>query len=231
MIRKHIRLSGSSGQQNILIYLRGVRHADLVSVLEFMYCGSVNVAQEELNSFLAVAEDLRVKGLTQNTQEKSKSRSPPPRDAVPPPKRPRPALPTPAQTRTPQQVYRPQEEREAEVQEVQEVQTVKQEQQSYQENQESAVAIEDTYQEDYGDYGQYEGQYEDIDPNTGLPLADGNKGYYQETGGSDILSKKLIERFSTAWRCTVCKKMCSSQKMARQHLEDVHHVTKQQSFY
>merc|ERR1712223_1226374 len=80
------------------------------------------------------------------------------------------------------------------------------EQQVYQENQDSAVAIEDTYQEDYGDYGQYEGQYEDIDPNTGLPLADGNKGYYQETGGSDILSKKLIERFSTAWRCTVCKK-------------------------
>jgi hypothetical protein len=27
-----------------------------------MYMGEVNVAQEELNSFLAVAEDLRVKG-------------------------------------------------------------------------------------------------------------------------------------------------------------------------
>jgi hypothetical protein len=31
-----------------------------------MYHGEVNVAQDELNSFLAVAEDLRVKGLTQN---------------------------------------------------------------------------------------------------------------------------------------------------------------------
>ena len=31
-----------------------------------MYHGEVNVAQEELNSFLAVAEELRVKGLTQN---------------------------------------------------------------------------------------------------------------------------------------------------------------------
>ena len=31
-----------------------------------MYHGEVNVAQEDLNSFLAVAEDLRVKGLTQN---------------------------------------------------------------------------------------------------------------------------------------------------------------------
>ena len=28
-----------------------------------MYHGEVNVAQEELNSFLAVAEDLKVKGL------------------------------------------------------------------------------------------------------------------------------------------------------------------------
>merc|ERR1711978_99546 len=31
-----------------------------------MYCGSVNVAQEDLSSFLAVAEDLKVRGLTQN---------------------------------------------------------------------------------------------------------------------------------------------------------------------
>ena len=36
------------------------------AILEFMYNGEVNVAQEDLNSFLAVAEDLKVKGLTQN---------------------------------------------------------------------------------------------------------------------------------------------------------------------
>jgi hypothetical protein len=35
------------------------------SILEFMYNGEVNVAQEDLSSFLAVAEDLKVKGLTQ----------------------------------------------------------------------------------------------------------------------------------------------------------------------
>ena len=35
-----------------------------------MYHGEVNVAQEELNSFLAVAEDLKVKGLTQSGSEK-----------------------------------------------------------------------------------------------------------------------------------------------------------------
>ena len=45
-----------------LIYLRGMKYSDLESVLNFMYHGEVNVAQEELNSFLSVAEDLKVKG-------------------------------------------------------------------------------------------------------------------------------------------------------------------------
>ena len=46
--------------------MKGVEFTNLIYVLNFMYHGEVNVAQEELNSFLAVAEDLRVKGLTQN---------------------------------------------------------------------------------------------------------------------------------------------------------------------
>jgi len=49
-----------------LLYLKGVKYIDLMSVLNFMYHGEVNVAQDELNSFLAIAEDLKVKGLTQN---------------------------------------------------------------------------------------------------------------------------------------------------------------------
>jgi len=54
--------------QHPLLYMKGVKYIDLQAVLNFMYHGEVNVAQEELNSFLAVAEDLKVKGLTQ-TQE------------------------------------------------------------------------------------------------------------------------------------------------------------------
>ena len=53
-----------------LLYLKGVRYLDIVAVLNFMYHGEVNVAQEDLNTFLAVAEDLQVKGLTQNNSEK-----------------------------------------------------------------------------------------------------------------------------------------------------------------
>jgi len=60
--------------QHPLVYLKGVRYTDLLSVLNFMYHGEVNVAQEELNSFLAVAEDLKVKGLTQNGSSSSPSK-------------------------------------------------------------------------------------------------------------------------------------------------------------
>ena len=48
-----------------LVYLRGIKLADLQSVVTFMYHGEVNVAQEDLNAFLILAEDLKIKGLTQ----------------------------------------------------------------------------------------------------------------------------------------------------------------------
>jgi len=99
--------------QHPLLYLKGVKYKDILSVLNFMYMGEVNVAQEELNSFLSVAEDLRVKGLTQNNSSSDtpaakvlpkpepnkhiiRPREPPERETIaPPPKRPRPPPPAP----------------------------------------------------------------------------------------------------------------------------------------
>ena len=49
-----------------LLYLHGFSFSDLQSVLSFMYLGEVSVAQDQLNSFLAIAEELQVKGLTQD---------------------------------------------------------------------------------------------------------------------------------------------------------------------
>jgi hypothetical protein len=43
--------------QHPLLYLKGVKYTDLQSVLNFMYHREINLAQEELNSFLVVAED------------------------------------------------------------------------------------------------------------------------------------------------------------------------------
>jgi len=65
-----------NSHQHPLLYLKGVKYSDLQSVLNFMYHGEVNIAQEELNSFLAVAEDLSVKGLTQSHPGNSKPPQP-----------------------------------------------------------------------------------------------------------------------------------------------------------
>ena len=51
-----------------LIYLRGIKLTDLQSLVNFIYHGEVNIAQEDLNSFLMLAEDLKIKGLTQASQ-------------------------------------------------------------------------------------------------------------------------------------------------------------------
>jgi len=84
--------------QHPLLYLKGVKYQELLSVVDFIYQGEVNVAQEELKSFLAVAEDLKVKGLTNNnsgskssssSSQRIRERSSPKEDPVPPPKKPR----------------------------------------------------------------------------------------------------------------------------------------------
>jgi len=49
-----------------LLYLKDVKLSNLQLVLDFMYNGEVKVAKEELISFLAVAGELKVKGLTEN---------------------------------------------------------------------------------------------------------------------------------------------------------------------
>lgn len=68
------RILRRNKHEHPLLYLKDVKHSDLVSVLNFMYHGRVSVAQDELNSFLSVAEDLKVKGLTQsNSDSQNKS--------------------------------------------------------------------------------------------------------------------------------------------------------------
>jgi len=49
-----------------LLYMKGVKGRDMAALLAFMYHGEVNIGQEELPSFLRAAEELQVKGLTQD---------------------------------------------------------------------------------------------------------------------------------------------------------------------
>ena len=45
-------------------FSRDVNHSDLVGILEFIYNGEVSIEQDCLPGFLAVAETLRIRGLT-----------------------------------------------------------------------------------------------------------------------------------------------------------------------
>merc|ERR1712129_306407 len=52
-----------------LIYMRGLQPEDLVAMIDFLYFGEANVYQENLDSFLAVAEELQLKGLMGSAEE------------------------------------------------------------------------------------------------------------------------------------------------------------------
>ena len=43
--------------------MRGVKSDNLLAIVDFLYCGEANVSQENLDSFLAIAEELQLKGL------------------------------------------------------------------------------------------------------------------------------------------------------------------------
>ena len=63
-------MNSESGNPNAPFYvmMRGVTSTQLSLILDFMYYGAANVVQEDLNPFLALAEELQVRGLTnQNT--------------------------------------------------------------------------------------------------------------------------------------------------------------------
>ena len=46
-----------------LIYMRGVNSDDMTAIIDFLYYGEANVYQENLEGFLAIAEELQIKGL------------------------------------------------------------------------------------------------------------------------------------------------------------------------
>ena len=57
-----------------LIFMRGLKSEDLLAIVDFLYLGKANVFQENLDSFLALAEELKLKGLTGNLD---KAKEPP----------------------------------------------------------------------------------------------------------------------------------------------------------
>ena len=66
-----------------LIYLKGFGLKDFVSILDFLYFGETMVFQEDLDSFLAIAEEVQLKGLANQSskdliQEQEETQQPEP---------------------------------------------------------------------------------------------------------------------------------------------------------
>jgi len=59
-----------------LLFLKGLKNSLLIPILDFIYDGEVNIAHEDLNEFLAAAEDLKVKGLSEENKMPTQIKTP-----------------------------------------------------------------------------------------------------------------------------------------------------------
>jgi len=59
-----------------LVYMRGVRGEEVEALLDYLYHGQVDIPQEGLESFLALATDLSIKGLTEACNSPNQKPSP-----------------------------------------------------------------------------------------------------------------------------------------------------------
>ena len=54
----------SNTHSHPMVYMRGLKTKDMAAIIDFIYHGEVNIYQEDLPGFLALAEDLQLKGMT-----------------------------------------------------------------------------------------------------------------------------------------------------------------------
>jgi len=212
-----------------------------------MYMGEVNVAQEELNSFLTVAEDLKVKGLTQGnattgggghhqeskiprqeTQQASKPKAALARaQPLPPPKRPR--ISQPPHVAAAQSYH--QEVLEEEIQEVVPVKSEPRElppQQSYlpeqhhEEEEQGTVALDESYAGDES----YDYQYEETgyqDGTSGMTFAGDDSGKDATAAREDLINSHIIKDLERKlFTCTLCQFGAPSTHRVFCHLEAKH---------
>jgi len=211
--------------QHPLVYLKGVRYTDMLSVLNFMYHGEVNVAQEELNSFLSVAEDLKVKGLTQNDQNTGDQpptrRSGVAQTTTAAPVKKSYQQPPPAQTS-----YHHNQYQEDDIQEVTPVIKSEPAVQSYPPVS-APLATQDTNTdthalaatEEYVDYEGYDNS--GYDDSMQIPVGDTetNKDF---TSLVTNYMTKITDSDGILWQCTLCKKMLKKKHNCKEHIEANH---------
>jgi len=204
-----------------LLYLKGIKYEDVLAVLNFMYHGEVNIAQDELNSFLAVAEDLQVKGLTQNGGTPSSN----PKRPAPQPEPPRPPKqqqmrPAPAPARSTYET--PEVQQQSTHMEVTEVvgnniKTEPQQQVVDLGGEEESGVVEYGEEEEY-QYGGQDYAYQD-DLHHGLGEA-GAAGQEDR----NILQTYIIrpEGGASGFQCSICGKNMALKHNLLNHVENIH---------
>ena len=65
------KILGRNKHPHPLIFMKGVRYDDLLAIVDFLYRGEANVFQENLDSFLAISEELQPKGFMGRSDEKN----------------------------------------------------------------------------------------------------------------------------------------------------------------
>jgi len=230
-----------NAHQHPLLYLKGVKFRDLQAVLNFMYHGEVNVAQEELNSFLAVAEDLKVKGLTQNNQSGPKRPSTPPYTLPKQSPRPPDRESVPAPKRAPKPLAIPTNNHDDEIQEVVPVKSEPRELPPQASSRQQDLYSHDVqptgsqeispmdeslaYQQDdsYEEFGGYEDQsFEGGMTDTGLSHGqDPSKG--KVFSSPEELFQYVVKHPVKGYQCSICEKYKSPARVnVRNHVESKH---------
>ena len=67
------KILGRNKHPHPLIYLRGVKSEDVVAIVDFLYLGEASVFQENLDSFLTIAEEFQLKDLTMGEMDEKGS--------------------------------------------------------------------------------------------------------------------------------------------------------------
>jgi len=227
--------------QHPLLYLKGISFKEIQSVLNFMYHGEANIAQDDLNNFLAVAEDLKVKGLTQGNSDSSANNSSS-RSKVEPSK--------PAKDRTSSTFRKPVAAQSSSVSameddDIQEVASVpiKQEMETIK-TQPGAAAGYQNYTEvgdtalttagaEYGEEQYYEEYDESYNEDYG---AQGTMGTVDKGTMRTSLTHEELDQFladncsrfndpiqkSNYWMCNFCNKSCINISDVKKHIESKH---------
>lgn len=224
---------------NPYIYLRGVSYSDLVSILDFIYNGEVNVAQEDLNSFLAVAEELQIKGLTNregnnssnndtgsagtnSTSSASKKHKRPAMDTQTPVKKVRRSSPAPTAAAAPVVSA-------SELKEDKDMVNIKDDPEVMGMASTSAVTPDEAAEYAGEDFDEsYDGYYEDEGTELGESgeATDGTKAQWSEATVMDFLIpiefKNEIGRIQKMFRCDLCKKVNKDKSNMKKHMIIVH---------